>query len=95
MVIFHAPRRVPGRYIIHRYCVYSQSTRHISNSLRACNLRKDSQDKGSINTEATEYTRSGTDDSAAHTNVAFDPTVTSPEGEKETAGKENKVSSTL
>jgi hypothetical protein len=55
--------------------------------------RKDSQDKDSINTEATEYTKSGTDDgAAAQEEAAFDPNNTSPEGEMKKAGEGNEVS---
>jgi len=44
--------------------------------------RKDSQDKDSINTEATENTKSGTDDEAASKQAAFDPSTTKPGQEK-------------
>ncbi|KAI9673048.1 MAG: hypothetical protein M1817_003212 [Caeruleum heppii] len=55
--------------------------------------RKDSQDKDSINTEATEYSKSGTDDQAAHEDqAAFDPNQTAPETEKQTADQESGVS---
>lgn len=54
--------------------------------------RKDSQDRNSINTEATEYSKSGTDDGAARQEAAFDPSKTSPESEKDTAGEGNEVS---
>lgn len=52
--------------------------------------RKDSQDKDSINTEATEYSKSGTDDqsAAATESTAFDPKTTSPEAEHEEARRE-------
>jgi len=54
--------------------------------------RKDSQDKDSINTEATEYSKSGTDDqSARNEDAAFNSEITSPEGEKKVAGEGNKV----
>ncbi|KAI9847512.1 MAG: hypothetical protein M1837_002413 [Sclerophora amabilis] len=50
--------------------------------------RKDSQDKDSINTEATEYSKSGTDDQAAQQDsAAFDPSLTAPESQKERAGE--------
>ncbi len=53
--------------------------------------RKDSQDRNSINTEATEYSKSGTDDGAARQEeAAFDPDVTDPAEEEERAG-EGKV----
>lgn len=52
--------------------------------------RKDSQDKDSINTEATEYSKSGTDDQSASAteNTAFDPKTTSPEAEHRQANRE-------
>ncbi len=57
--------------------------------------RKDSQHKDSINTEATEYSKSGTDDQAAREeDAAFDPQQTSPEKEQETAGKDSGVRQT-
>lgn len=50
--------------------------------------RKDSQDKDSINTEATEYSKSGTDDgSAKQEEAAFDPKTTDPAKEKDIAGE--------
>ncbi|KAL2069664.1 hypothetical protein VTL71DRAFT_14343, partial [Oculimacula yallundae] len=46
------------------------------------------QDKDSIDTEATEYTKSGTDDGAAkQEEAAFDPSTTDPEQERKIAGK--------
>ncbi|KAI9736568.1 MAG: hypothetical protein M1818_006079 [Claussenomyces sp. TS43310] len=52
--------------------------------------RKDSQDKDSINTEATEYSKSGTDDEAARNDqAAFDPSTTQPGQERDQAGKGN------
>lgn len=54
--------------------------------------RKNSQDKDSINTEATEYSKSGTDDDAARNKeAAFDPNQTAPMEEKEKAGEGNEV----
>ena len=50
--------------------------------------RKDSQDRESIDTEATEYSKSGTDDGAARQEeAAFDPNNTDPEQEKKVAGE--------
>lgn len=50
--------------------------------------RKDSQDRESINTEAIEYSKSGTDDEAArHEEAAFDPNTTDPEAQKKKAGE--------
>ncbi|PSS22282.1 hypothetical protein M430DRAFT_65476 [Amorphotheca resinae ATCC 22711] len=52
--------------------------------------RKDSQDKDSINTESTEYSKSGTDDATARQDTAFDPTKTDPEEQKNSGkGDEN------
>ena len=50
--------------------------------------RKDSQDKDSINTEATEYSKSATDDEGArHENAAFNPDITDPQAQKDKAGE--------
>ncbi|KAL8674582.1 MAG: hypothetical protein Q9168_001025 [Polycauliona sp. 1 TL-2023] len=55
--------------------------------------RKDSQDKDSINTEATEYSKSGTDDaSARQEDTAFDPNVTDPGQQKDKVGNETGAS---
>jgi len=52
--------------------------------------RVGSQDKDSIDTEATEYSKSGTDDGAARQeDAAFNPNKTGPEDEKNTAGDGN------
>ena len=54
--------------------------------------RKDSQDKDSINTEATEYSKSGTDDEAARReDAAFDPEITDPNEQKDKAGEGHSV----
>lgn len=71
----------------------STSMRHFSPQCTSRYPRKDSQDKDSINTEATEYSKSGTDDqSAANEDAAFNSEITRPEKEKEVAGKGNEVS---
>lgn len=50
--------------------------------------RKDSQHKDSINTEATEYSKSATDDeSARQGDAAFDPDITDPQQQKDKAGE--------
>jgi len=55
--------------------------------------RKGNEDKDSINTEATEYSKSGTDDAAAkNEEAAFDPSRTSPESEHSKAGEGNEES---
>ena len=59
-------------------------------------LQKDAQDKDSIQTTSTEYSKSGSDDAVAHTDAAFDPNETSPEAaeasvEQEAGGKDNSL----
>ncbi len=55
--------------------------------------RKDTQDKDSINTEATEYSKSATDDEGARQeDAAFDPDITDPQEAKDVAGKNRGVS---
>lgn len=50
--------------------------------------RKDSQHKDSINTEATEYSKSATDDEGARQEeAAFDPDITDPQEQKDKAGE--------
>ena len=50
--------------------------------------RKDSQHKDSINTEATEYSKSATDDeSARQSEAAFNPDITDPQHQKDKAGE--------
>jgi len=62
--------------------------RPFSQTPLSCYPRVDSQDKDSIDTEATEYSKSGTDDGVARQEeAAFDPKKTSPEQEKKTAGE--------
>jgi hypothetical protein len=58
--------------------------------------RKGYEDKDSINPEATEYSKSGTDDAAAkQEEAAFDPSTTDPQEEKDVAGKGNEVFATV
>lgn len=67
--------------------------RHFSRTTSLAYPRKDSQDRESINTEATEYSKSGTDDEAARReDAAFNPDLTDPESQKAKAGESNKVS---
>lgn len=62
--------------------------RPLSYSARYTYPRKNSQDKDSINTEATEYSKSATDDEGARQeDAAFSPDVTQPEEEMDLAGK--------
>jgi len=66
------------------------SVRHLHRATPLSYPRKDDQDKDSINTESTEYSKSGSDAAAAGVEeAAFDPKKTSPEDEKKTADKES------
>ena len=63
--------------------------RPLSATSRSAYPRKDSQDRESINTDATEYSKSGSDDSsAAQERAAFEPGRTDPEEAKQEAGKD-------
>ncbi|KAL1297793.1 hypothetical protein AAFC00_006328 [Neodothiora populina] len=56
--------------------------------------RKDTQDKDSLKPEPNEYSKSGSDDAAAAVDkTAFDPDITSPEAEHDSAGQEAKQDS--
>ncbi|KAK4693070.1 hypothetical protein P7C71_g4252, partial [Lecanoromycetidae sp. Uapishka_2] len=62
--------------------------RQFSRSSRYAYPRKDSQDKDSINTEATEYSKSSTDDEGARQeDAAFNPDITDPQQQKDKAGE--------
>ncbi|KAF1832807.1 hypothetical protein BDW02DRAFT_570621 [Decorospora gaudefroyi] len=50
--------------------------------------QKDAQDKDSLKPRSTEYSKSGSDDGAAHSDAAFDPKQTSPEEAERTAEQE-------
>ncbi|KAL6709967.1 hypothetical protein ACN47E_000752 [Coniothyrium glycines] len=58
--------------------------------------QKDAQDKDSLKPRSTEYSKSGSDDEAAHSSTAFNPKQTKPEAEEATAeseagGKDNSL----
>lgn len=62
--------------------------RQLSHSVKLTHPRKDSQDKDSINTEATEYSKSATDDEGARQeDAAFNPNITDPQQQKDKAGE--------
>ncbi|KAF3034113.1 hypothetical protein E8E11_001992 [Didymella keratinophila] len=50
--------------------------------------QKGAEDKDSLKTTSNEYSKSGSDDAAAHTDAAFDPNQTSPEAAEASAQKE-------
>lgn len=65
-----------------------QAHRQFSQSIRLAYPRKDSQDKDSMNTEATEYSKSATDDEGARQeDAAFNPDITDPQEQKDVAGE--------
>ncbi|KAL5117307.1 hypothetical protein ACEQ8H_004752 [Pleosporales sp. CAS-2024a] len=58
--------------------------------------QKDAQDKDSLKPRSTEYSKSGSDDAAARSDAAFNPSKTSPEeaeatAEREAGGKNNSL----
>lgn len=62
--------------------------RQFSQTLSFAFPRRDSQDKNSINTEATEYSKSATDDEGARQEeAAFNPDITDPQQQKDKAGE--------
>lgn len=62
--------------------------RQFSQTLSFALPRKDSQHKDSINTEATEYSKSATDDEGARQeDAAFNPDITDPQEQKHKAGE--------
>ncbi|KAI9806562.1 MAG: hypothetical protein M1833_003749 [Piccolia ochrophora] len=73
-------RASPSPLVSHPRTLSTTPTTHLP--------RKDAQDKDSINTESTEYSKSGSDAaSAAQEQAAFDPTETDPQAEQGTAGE--------
>ena len=62
--------------------------RGLQTTARCAYPRKDTQDRESINTDATEYSKSGSDDNAAQQDrAAFEPGRTDPEEAMHEAGK--------
>ena len=51
---------------------------------------KDDQDRNSLKPKSTEGSKFGTDQGAAETDAAFEPSNTRPEEEKEAAGNKNE-----
>ncbi|KAI9764197.1 MAG: hypothetical protein M1835_007612 [Candelina submexicana] len=95
MFLLTSNRWMVGTYHLRKTCPSGTriaSVRSLHRTTAVSWPRKDSQHKDSINTEATEYSKSGTDDQAAREqDAAFDPQKTSPETEKETAGENSRV----
>lgn len=88
-------RLQPTRSLARITCTQIIQPRFLSTS-RPLFLQKDAQDKDSIQTTSNEYSKSGSDDAAAHTDAAFDPKQTSPEAaeasaEQEAGGKDNSL----
>ncbi|KAG9232328.1 hypothetical protein BJ875DRAFT_359901, partial [Amylocarpus encephaloides] len=66
-------------------------SRSLTSTPQAWSPRKGSEDRESINTEPTEYSKSGTDSQAAERKGAFDPERTRPEEEKEGGNNVNPL----
>jgi hypothetical protein len=70
------------------YAVTSSSqARSFHSNVRYLYATKDAQDKDSLKPRATEYSKSGSDDAAAHDDAAFDPNQTKPETERKNMGE--------
>jgi len=65
--------------------------RTFSTSRATLYAAKDTMDKDSINTRTTEYSKTGGDDAVAHESEAFDPSQTTPEGQKASGAADKKV----
>lgn len=65
----------------------SSQRRSFHGSARSFYATKDAQDKDSLKPRATEYSKSGSDDAAAHDDAAFDPNQTKPETEQKNMGE--------
>ena len=65
----------------------TRSVRSFSQNARQL-AAKDAQDKDSLKPEPNEYTKSGSDDEAAVSDTAFDPSQTSPEQEHDSVKKD-------
>lgn len=76
------------------HSVASGEKRHFSRVTWLGYPRKDSQDRESMNTDATEYSKSSTDDEAARQDeAAYDPGLTDPGAQKKKASENSGVSS--
>jgi hypothetical protein len=78
-----------------RFTLPIASPRFLSTS-RPLLAQKDAQDKDSLVPRSTEYSKSGSDDAAAHSDAAFNPSKTSPEeaeatAEREQGGEDNSL----
>lgn len=88
-------RLQPTRSLAHAARTKFAAPRLLSTS-RPLFVQKGAEDKDSIKTTSNEYSKSGSDDAAAHTDAAFDPNQTSPEAaeasaEKEAGGQNNSL----
>ncbi|KAL8743517.1 MAG: hypothetical protein Q9190_004146 [Brigantiaea leucoxantha] len=90
--LFHHLRHCPIRPCprLHASSPFA-AARQLSNSTNLNYPRKDSQDRESINTEPSEYSKSGTDNASAEktADAAFDPSITDPGKQKDKASHES------
>lgn len=88
-------RLQPARSLARAARIQFVQPRFISTS-RPLFARKGAEDKDSIDATPTEYSKTGSDNAAAHTDAAFDPNQTSPEAaeasaEQEAGGADNSL----
>lgn len=101
--IVRLPRRFPTAYYPIRPALTSHlpasnqlpplRTLSTTRSTNAAEAKKSAiKDREKINTDADEYSQSGTDDATARNEqAAFDPNITDPQEAKEKAGEGNEV----
>ena len=77
---YYAPRILPAA-----------STRFLTTTPAVAFPRKNAQNREDMNTEPTEYSKSGTDSGAALEEEAFNPDITRPEDEKASGGQNLEV----
>lgn len=88
--ILRAPAQARPQTLTHRQLFLSpaSATQGFHSSPRPQLPYKDDQDRESLKPKSTEGSKSGTDDAAAQSSAAFDPSTTSPEGARDKAESE-------
>ena len=90
-------RYQPARSLLQRATRAQFSQPRFLSTTRSLLAAKDTQDKDTLKPISNEYSKSGSDDAAAHSDAAFNPNKTSPESaeataESEAGGKDNSLS---
>jgi len=70
--------------------IVKHSTPHLRPLTTSYRLLASEPSRHELNPSSSQNTRSGTDDEAAHSSAAFDPSTTKPETQKEQAKNEDK-----